>query len=125
MPQCHSCGDIFPDWKALADHIATSKTGHRKGKKWAAKIRMVNSLSAKARYGKKNFERTPLTEEQKEAKELSQRELSGEIEVVTTVCPKCKHQAHQVLPVEFTQNNHAWRIKALLPVFCEGCHGVH
>lgn len=118
--QCNSCHAVFPGYQELAVHISHSKKGHRRGKRWASKFLLVNSLSAKQK--RNNGDRPPpLTEEQKEAKHDSRRELSGRSETVPTICPRCKHRAYAVLPVEHTKNPIAWRISGLLAIICGGC----
>ncbi len=118
MPNCLSCNQSFPDYKELALHIQTTKKGHRKGKKWAAKYLMrVRQLNKK----KELNGRIPLTEEQKEAKASIHRELSGENENVLTICPHCKKGHREVLPVEFSQSRDAWRVKDKLVVLCGSC----
>ncbi len=117
MTICRSCGQSFGDYKELAVHIASSKKGHRKGKLWAAKyLTRVNSLDRK-----KLAEHKPLTEADKENKQSTIRELSGEVENVLAVCPHCHKGHREVLPVEFTQNLEAWREKNCVVVLCQSC----
>ncbi len=120
METCHSCHQSFADFKELALHISKSKKGHRKGKKWAAKYIMMNGLSSKNRNGNRPV-RVALTEEQKANKEDTRRELSGDNEYATTVCPNCKNRSRPLLPREFAENPVAWRVKDSLVVMCSGC----
>ncbi len=124
MPRCHSCQEIFPDFTGLALHISSSKKGHRKGKKWAAKYIMVNRLSGKAQ-GKFDNKRSPLTETQKESREDSRMVLSGEQELQETICPKCRKNGQTYLPVEYDSGRTAWRINGLIVRTCAKCERVY
>ncbi len=113
---CHSCGAIFADYKELALHILSSRKEHRKGKKWASKYIML-----RGKRDKPDFQRTPLTEEQKESKKEMKRELSGENKTGLVFCPHCKTNHQQSLPVEYVDSPTAWRIKKMLVILCSGC----
>lgn len=117
---CHSCNQSFEDFRELALHISSSKKGHRKGKRWAAKYIIGNRLN-----GKRTFDngRVPLTNEQRINKEDTRRELSGELEVVNTICLLGKHPVRQSLPIEYSKSPDAWRIKGHLVVMCNNCKG--
>jgi hypothetical protein len=121
LVECHSCHTTFPDYKSLAKHILASKVGHRQGKRWAAKMVMINNLSAKNRTDRQLNGRVALTEEQKETRDSLQVELSGNIKRVNTYCPKCKQSSTQALPVEYTNSQWAWRVGLKLVVFCPTC----
>jgi hypothetical protein len=121
MPTCISCHAEFPDFKELALHISCSKTGHRKGKRWAAKYIAINGLSAKAK-GQK-YDRIALTADQKESKKDCRVTISGINKVADTVCPKCKLKLRQLLPVEYVQSPMAWRKENRLAILCVGCGG--
>ncbi len=115
---CFYCTATPEDYEALARHIASAKKGHRKGKRWAAgyllKTRKLNK--------KREFNPTPLTEEDRENKKSVIRELSGENEYILTVCPHCKKGNRVLLPNEFIHSEQAWRtLKGTLIVNCEGC----
>ena len=116
---CRACHQLFPDYLALAQHIATAKQGHRQGKKWAAKYLMrVNQLNRR----KLPEGRASLTEAQKETRRSLFLELSGQMEIVTTWCPQCKSRTRQALPVEYAESNTAWRTpQQLLVVSCPTC----
>ena len=115
---CHSCNLSFVDYKELALHISTSRKGHRQGKKWAAKYMMkVRALDKRNNGGG----RSPLTEDDKENKKNTRRELSGDNEHVATFCPHCRKKTKQVLPIEYTRSNEAWRLKDYLVVLCQNC----
>ncbi len=119
MPMCLSCNKTCADFKELAIHIQSSKKGHRKGKRWAAKyILRVRSLDKKKLNG-----RMSLTKEQKDNRKDTIRELSGKNEKVVTYCPRCKSPKGGLMPIEFTQSKVAWRIKDKLVVVCEICGG--
>ncbi len=114
--ECHSCQQIFADYGELALHIASSKKGHRKGKKWASNYLMRTRV-----LDKKNGYRTPLTEQDRENKRDAQRELSGEIKYVPTVCPQCHQGQRQQLPIEYVESNSAWKIRGEFVVICNNC----
>lgn len=113
---CHSCGQPFDNFHDLAVHIAGSRKGHRKGKKWASKYILLNG-----RRDKQNFQRTPLTEAEKENKREMKRELSGETKSGLVFCPHCKTKHQQTLPVEYVDSPSAWRIEKMLVILCSGC----
>jgi GTP cyclohydrolase FolE2 len=117
--QCRACGrDDFEDYTELAIHIQSSKKGHRKGKIWASKYLLrVNQLNQKKEYE----QRVPLTEEEKENKRDTRRELSGQMEVVNTYCPRCKTRTRRQLEIEFTRGGQAWGIKNYYFVLCQLC----
>jgi hypothetical protein len=117
---CRSCDKSFEDYRELALHISSTKKGHRKGKRWAARYLMhVQALARK----ELNSSRSPLTEEEKKSKRSIKRELSGGQEYALTICPFCKKGHREVLPVEFAQSREAWRIKNVLAVMCQSCGG--
>lgn len=122
MPLCHSCNKGFANWDELALHILATKKGHRKGKKWAAKYMALNGLSAKAQ-GKYEFDRTPLTEEDRANKEDTRMRLSGITQFETTTCPKCKDRHRISLEAEFATSPVAWRIGGNIAKICQGCGG--
>lgn len=120
MPTCRTCNKECANFKELALHIIAKK--HRNGKRWAAKYIMVNGLSPAKRFDNRR-ERTPLTDDDKVAKEDTRRDLSGAQEFVTTLCLRCKHPARQALPIEHLQSRDAWRIQGHLVVMCPSCRG--
>ncbi len=120
IPHCIVCNKDFPDWNALAQHIAGEKKGHKKGKRWAAKVLLVNVLSVKNRR-KPMGQRTPLTDQEKENKVDSRRELSGRTKLVPTVCPKCKTSSQESLPIEYVESHDAWHTKSFYVKLCGRC----
>lgn len=119
---CHSCNQGFPDYGELAKHIASSKKGHRKGKKWAAKYLLrTRELNKK----KEMKGRVALTEAEKENKKDTVRELSGETTIVETYCPHCKRKSRQIMPMEFGESGNAWKIGGCLAVLCNSCRGLN
>ncbi len=113
---CHSCKMGFADYEALALHISSSKKGHRKGKKWAAKYLMRSLLQKQ-----NNHQSKGLTEDEKASKKEVERVLSGSNESVITFCPQCHNRQKQVLPIEYTRSENAWKIKDSLVVPCSDC----
>ena len=120
MVLCHSCNQPFSDYRELAQHIASNKKGHRRGKKWAAKY----LLNIRALNKKKDMNgRVALTEADRENKKDTVRELSGETTVVEALCPHCKRKSRQIFPIEFGGSSEAWRDKGCLVVLCQSCRG--
>jgi len=123
MPEikCHSCDEIFGDYKELALHIMSQpRKMHRKGRRWAAKFLSVRTLPLDKRNRRRNngFE---LTEEDKENRIKIIRHLSGARKFVDTVCPKCDNKGGQYLESEFVETPFAWRVGGMLAVMCSGC----
>lgn len=119
--ECHACHAWFEDYTELALHISSEKTGHRKGKKWAASLLLkVRQLDSK----KDMKERTPLSEEDKENRREIQRsvELSGAKYMVNTICPKCKSRHAETLEVEYVRSPLAWKtLQGTLIILCARC----
>jgi hypothetical protein len=118
--KCLSCGKECEDYQELALHISSSKTGHKKGKRWAARYlsrHVVNKVTREFYGG------TPLTAEDKQSKEDTKRVLSGQQRVADTVCPKCRHPSREVLEAEYVSSSQAWRIQGKLAKMCTGCEG--
>lgn len=115
---CRSCGkDDFKDYTELAVHIlSSSKKTHKHGRIWAAKYSNRKTLSKRI-FG----EYQPITDEQREAKEDTRRELSGETKLVPTRCPRCKTGSRQMIEVEHANNPEALRIDNYFVILCEGC----
>jgi hypothetical protein len=116
---CRTCGDEFKDYHELALHIVSKK--HRQGRIWAHKF-----LAGKANRPEiHRFVENPDYEETeygKENREKAERHLSGENEYVATHCPRCNRGARQLIPLEYTQSQFAWRNKlGLLMVSCPNC----
>ena len=118
--QCFCCNAIFEDYQELANHVRKAKTGHRKSKKWAAKVLLnVNRLNQKKEFQ----QRTPLTEEQKESYQETKRELSGTMQNVIALCPRCQIPHREQLPTEFIKSEQAWKTpKGTLFILCQSCH---
>lgn len=116
---CHSCQQDFPDYESLAKHISSSKKGHQKGKRWASHYLLkTRALNLK----KQPFTSNPLTQEDKENRESTKRDLSGETEYILAVCPMCKKGHREQLPIEFVESPMAWRTsKGTLIVNCSIC----
>lgn len=120
MTLCHSCDKSFPDYRELALHILSTKKGHRKGRRWAAKY--LSHLNALARK-ELNHGRSELTEADRENKRSTIRVLSGESVFVEALCPHCKRKSRQNLPIEYAESKEAWRSKGSLVVLCQSCGG--
>jgi hypothetical protein len=121
MPKCNDCGKDFEDFGELALHIRTSpKKSHKHGRKWAANYRLKAVV-----FGEKQMEHTGLTAEQKQSKQDSRRELSGEMTYKNTICPKCKRGGRPLLPVEYAESEQAWKIGNNIAKLCQNCGGVN
>ena len=118
--KCLSCGCGFESYQELAVHISASKTGHRKGKKWAAKYLSRHVINKKVG----SFsEKSPLTAEDIKNKRENRRVLSGEQRYTETICPQCRKPSRAVLEAEHATSSQAWRIGSRLAVMCAGCDG--
>lgn len=116
---CYACyADFEYDWKAWARHQIENKKdkGHKKNQVFAAKILTnVRALNAK----KDLPGRTPLTDEQKEAKTSTIRPTSGMFKIVRTYCPQCHVLDIKKLEVEFIEDMHTWKHNDNFVVLCE------
>lgn len=123
IPSCRVCGEAFGEWTDLAKHIVKLKdVKHKKGRRWALKF----LSNAKYLNQKKDAPvRTKLTEQDKDNKTSTIRELSGENEIVNTVCPglRCHLKGRAALPVEHAGNPDAWKIGDRFVIYCNACRG--
>jgi len=118
--KCLSCGDDFESYQELALHISASKTGHRRGKKWAAKYLSRHVINKR----QNNFSGgRSLSVEDIKNKSDNRRILSGEQIYTETICPKCRKPNRAVLEAEYAASPQAWRIDGRLAVVCVGCEG--
>lgn len=123
---CHSCGANLENYHELALHLDKNRKTHKvsyRTKKWIAKMLLVNTLSYKNRH--ELSKRVPNMQEKTdfgdENREKARMELSGENEYATTICPSCKRQSRQLLPIEYINSPIAWAINGNLAVLCGGC----
>ena len=122
MPLCLTCKQPFPDYKELALHIVANKKTHKKGRLWANKYLMnQRTLDMKATIQNRNH--TPLTEQERESKKDSQRELSGRLINTNTICPHCKKTSVYQFPIEYVKDPYAWRIGSNFVRLCPRCGG--
>lgn len=114
--KCFYCESTFENFQELANHINTKHK--EKHNKWALKFQYRDVL-----FEQKNpFEgRVPLTDQEKENKEESQRILSGEVSTVLTQCPSCREKSRQIIPTEYVESIFAWRTKNFLMINCQNC----
>lgn len=106
MPQCDTCQEYLDTWQELAQHILRLRSSHGAGLKWAqsflTKAQLLNQ--------KRDLpQRIALTEEQRDAKESCQRELSGLLTPVRVQCPMCTTISQSRIEQEFSQNPAAWK----------------
>ena len=121
--KCLSCGkDDIADYKELAKHIIGNKKTHKnKSSQYWAKTYLSNHKYLDRKLSMRKLERTPLTDEDRIAKEDTRRELSGATKVVPTICPRCKTGNRQTLEVEHTDNPLTWRIGIAFVKMCDSC----
>jgi hypothetical protein len=127
MPDCKFCRTHFEDWKGLALHIQSSKTGHYFGKKWAAHFLMIGGLSPEKqrdRPRRRAPEPSEHTELWAENQLKATRQMSGENAYEATVCPLCGKPSRQLLPVEYAADPWPWRVRGVLMVMCDRCRGI-
>lgn len=118
--KCLSCRCGFESYQELAVHISASKTGHRRGKKWAAKYlsrHVINKRDNNLRVG------SPLTPADIINKKENRRVLSGDQRYAETTCPQCRKPSSAVLEAEYATSPQAWRIGGRLAMMCVGCDG--
>jgi len=116
---CYTCGKVCANIKELALHIIKNKRTH----KVTQRIRSIASDQKRLdrKLSMKKLERTPLTDEDRIAKEDTRRELSGNTKLVPTICPRCKVGNRQPLEVEHAESPQAWKLNDCFLVLCEGC----
>ena len=114
---CHDCYEEFNGFRELAQHIVSQKSTHsRKSRVWA-----LHFLAEKKNVVSFNG-RTPFSEETKQIIKDCVRELSGESEVIKTLCPNCKTLSNQRIEAEFIRDGEVWRNSmGTLIVDCLGC----
>ena len=123
---CHTCGKLCKDFKELAFHIrekANRKTHPQGWAKHYIKEHVAKQNYLDRKLSMRKLERTPLTDEDRIAKEDTRRELSGDTKVVPTICPRCKTGNRQTLEAEHTDNPLAWRIGIAFVKMCINCNG--
>jgi hypothetical protein len=114
---CFYCNYSAEEPKDLASHIQLEHSNKRN--KWAAKV--LTNVEWLNRKVDKQQDRMPLTEEEREAKRSTHRELSGIEKNIQTYCVSCQSVAVQKLPVEFIRSPYAWRINNKPIVLCNSC----
>jgi len=124
MPICKTCGKECSDYEELAQHILSNKKTHKSGRRWAAKYKLINSLSAKNR--REHRERVPLTEDDKEKKLSAVREVSGIEKGADAYCPSCKRTYRVTVPIEYIESQSAWTTgTGKLLILCQRCGDRH
>ena len=123
MPDCNDCHEEFETWQELAQHIVLQRKSHqRKSTIWALKFLADKS---NIRELPKRIGQSPdyvETEFGRENRENAVRHLSGESEIVPTVCPNCKTLNNQRIEAEFIMDRYAWRNpRGVLVVNCGSC----
>jgi hypothetical protein len=117
MQQCHVCYEEFKGFPELARHIISQKKTHNgKSLVWA-----MHFLADKNNV--REFKpRSPMSEEARQIIKDCVRELSGESEIVKTLCPSCKQLSNQRIEAEYIVDREAWRnSKGTLIVNCGRC----
>lgn len=118
MPICNTCHQPFEDYKELAKHIIINKKTHKKGRLWASKFLSKQQLLDKKRA---NTERIPLTEQDKENKLNTRRDVSGETTTTLAICPKCNREHFYTFPIEYVQSPTAWKRNNSIVKLCSVC----
>lgn len=119
MQTCRTCNYEAEDFTDLAKHIIARKIDHRKGLKWAnAYLLKVNLLNQKKDLPEG---RIALTEEQKEARENTQRALCGKLKAVSVTCLNCQSDGRDMLPIEYVDSPFAWKKNNKYVVSCSNC----
>ena len=116
MPNCNNCGEYCQDFISLAHHILDNKDSHKSGLKWAMNYKYKHVF-----FKPEELTRIPLTPQEKENKENTQRVISGETQYVSVICPSCRILHYQNLPVEFINDNGVWSKGDRPIVNCERC----
>ena len=116
--KCLSCPQEFGSYQELALHISSSKTGHRRGKRWAAKYISRHVINKRRR---DISGRSPATVKDIKNKEDTRRELSGKQMVADTICPKCHKSSRVMLEAEYITSPQAWRLQWRLVKICVIC----
>jgi uncharacterized C2H2 Zn-finger protein len=118
IPQCFVCHTTFENFKELAKHVVKYSDTHGRSLKWAAKV-----LTDVERLNKKqDFQgRLALTDEQKEARKETVRQISGEMITQMCLCPHCNSRFPKKIEIEHVQNPTAWRQNKYLMLLCFSC----
>lgn len=118
---CHACNADFEDYKSLAQHIVSLKdVKHRKGRRWALKFLSKQKILDQ----KRDFKpRTAMPENIKNHFDEIKRELSGETERVSTLCPNCRTKSTAVLEAEYVNSGVAWVKDDRVVMYCQTCRG--
>lgn len=118
IPICNVCHKECQSWAELANHIWENRKTHRKGKVWAAHF----LADVKTR---PEIKRIPKDPDYKPTafgdmnREIATKELSGKTRRLYTVCPQCKKQGDNDIPVEISKN--IWNDNGKVFVLCKGC----
>lgn len=121
VPYCEVCHITFPNWLGLALHVMASKAGHRKWKKWAAKVVARNTLRPEIPRRNPESPDHESTEYGEENRANAKRELSGDQKYANTVCPTCKKPSRSLIETEFINSEWAWRVNGRLFLTCPSC----
>lgn len=121
--RCIACGKVCADYQELALHISSSRAGHRKGKRWAAKYLLVHGLSAKAKNDYQYEGRIPLPDNYHANKASTVLTLSGNTHIVETYCPHCKRTRIKPVPEEMLTLSHLWKHNGIIVKICLNCGG--
>jgi hypothetical protein len=119
---CNTCHQSFESYKELALHIITNKKTHKKGRLWASKYTMKQrALDMKTTIQNRNH--TPLTEQDRENKKDTRRELSGRLINTNTICPACKKTGVHQFEIEYIKDPDTWRMGNNFVRLCPRCGG--
>jgi len=119
IPICNVCHVQFDSWKDLALHIGDPKFKHpRKSKVWAAHYLADVKTRPQLQHVPKDPDYQP-TELGEENRANATKELSGKTRRLYTVCPQCKKQSDEDIPVEVSKN--IWNDSGRVFVLCQSC----
>ena len=112
MPNCFKCKTSHETHVELAQHILGRTKHSRKSVQWAQRMILME---------KKKPDRVALTDEQKQARQDTHIELSGESRIIEAVCLRGKHASTVSLPVEYANSPDAWKIHGSHIINCGVC----
>lgn len=118
IPICNICHQQFESWQELALHIMQNKKSHRKSMKFAARVLATVNI-------RETPHRAPVdpdyksTELGEQNRANATKELSGKTRRLYTVCPQCKRQSDDDIPVEVSKN--IWNDNGRVFVLCQSC----
>jgi hypothetical protein len=116
QPICRECHILFKSWNELAKHIVANQDSHP-----SKSVVFAYHVLSEVDNVREFKPRMPMSNELRQTIKECVRELSGEMEVVTTICPNCMKLERQSIEVEFIQDR-VWRTSnGTLVICCSDC----